>query len=100
MKTQTIITTIALMLLTTTLTFAGAPQKLLILHNTPGKVLSIPIKVEVATDTVPLDLRSEFHKARLNDVTQNLDITSMIKPEAEVNDIHIDLDEVFYSLHR
>lgn len=60
-----------------------------------GRVLTMPVKGEEAAVEFPFDTTFEFHCARIQQVNNTLELSNMIKPEKDADDITIDLKAVF-----
>jgi hypothetical protein len=89
MKTKLIIT--AALILTATLGQATTPKRTLTFYDALGRALTMPVKVEEATDTLPFDQAVEFSRARRSLFERKFDLSEMSKPETEVNDIPCEL---------
>ncbi len=95
MKTKVIISA-AFLVLFTAMTFASSPKEVLKLKDSYGRILTMPVKTEEAvTDSLPFDLHDVFVKTRLQEVNTVFDISGMIKPEEEVDDVPRELRHLF-----
>ncbi len=93
MKTRMIITT-AIIIISSTFSFAGSKERTLTFRDALGRTLTMPAMTEEATEAVPFDTSAEFSRIRSLDANRVLDISAMIKPEEE-QPLPFDLDKVF-----
>ncbi len=98
MKTQNIIAALVLTIATVSVSLASSPCRVLTFKDSFGRNFTMPVKEEVAEDTVPIEIAREFQKARMEEVNRVFDLSSITKPEQDVNDNDIDLKEIFDSL--
>jgi|LSQX01.2.fsa_nt_gb hypothetical protein len=94
MKTKLIISA-ALIFSASFMANASAPKRMLTVYDHLGRKLSMPVKVEEATDTFPFDSQTEFRNYRANEVNRIFDLSKITKPEAEDTDIPFDLEGIF-----
>lgn len=86
MKTLKMIAATALMLLIFS-SFASADTKTLTLKSAKGEILTMPVLEEKeCEDCLPFDLGAIFLEVRMDALNVQVDLSDMIKPEAEVND--------------
>lgn len=100
MKAQNIIIAVILTITTATVSFANAPCRMLTFKDAMGREMFMPVKEDVAPEALPVEVAAEFRKARNEAVSQIFDLSSMTKPEQDVQDVDIDLDAVFKSLKK
>ncbi len=94
MKTKVITTALFLMFFSTMI-FASAPNRMLTFQDSYGRTLTMPVVSEEAYEVnLPFDLNDVFKRTRLEEVNTTIDISGMIKPEPEVNDIPDNLKDV------
>lgn len=94
MKTKLIIT--AALIFAASLMSNAAPKKqILIIYDQMGRELLMPVKAETETDTIPFDNKTVFRQNRINALNQVFDLSGITKPEAEIDDIPINLIEIF-----
>lgn len=96
MKAQVIIT--ALLLSFVTLSQAASPQRFLKVYDIRGHALLMPLQEEEAADSLPFDLHKTFLEACRADANRIIDLSGMITPEEEVNDIPCHLKALFPQL--
>lgn len=95
MKTKVIISA-AILMLFTMMSFASSPKNVLTMKDALGRTLTMPVmNEEVVEDSLPFDLHDVFVKTRLEEVNTVIDISGMIKPEAEVDDVPSELKHLF-----
>lgn len=88
-----IITTAALILITTTTLFAN-PTRTLTFRDAMGRILEQPMAYEELAEEVPFDFQAEFSRIRQNGSSIILDISDLLEPEKE-EPLPFDLQEVF-----
>jgi hypothetical protein len=93
MKTR-IITT-ALFIIIASFSLAASPQRFLKMYDTKGQILLMPVKGEEAVDSLPFDLHKEFLRAIKADASRMFDLSGMIPPEEEADDIPCSLRQLF-----
>jgi len=92
MKTRIIITAAAIMF---SITLASAnPNRTLTFRDAFGRTLIQPIKVEEASDSLPLEVQAEFIRMRQEAANQVFDLTELMKPEVE-EPLPFDLNKTF-----
>ncbi|MFO7977165.1 MAG: hypothetical protein R6U64_00780 [Bacteroidales bacterium] len=95
MKTKVIISA-AILMLFTMMSFASSPKNVLTMKDALGRTLTMPVMTEEAVeDSLPFDLQDVFVQTRLEEVNTVIDISGMIKPEAEVDDVPSELKHLF-----
>ncbi len=95
MKTKVIISA-AILMLFTMISFASSPKNVLTMKDALGRTLTMPVMTEeVVEDSLPFDLHDVFVQTRLEEVNTVIDISGMIKPEAEVDDVPNELKHLF-----
>lgn len=96
MKTQVIIATVLLTLIS--LTAAASPQRFLTIYDTNGHALIMTLQTEEGTDCLPFNLKEEFNKAVKADASRIIDLSGMLSPEKEVNDAPFNLQQIYREL--
>lgn len=94
MKTKAITTALFLMIFSA-MTFASAPGRVLILHDSNGHTMTMPVEIEKDCEVnLSFDLNDVFKRTRLEEVNTIIDISDMIKADPEVDDIPENLKDV------
>jgi len=94
MKTIAIIAT-ALMMFSTSFANAATTSRTLTVIDSFGRILSMPVKVEVAQEELPFNLPEMWKQSRVDQSSMIFDISGMSKPEkaeeipAEVKDLFL-----------
>ena len=89
MKTKVFFATVILISIAT-FAQASSPKRILTFNSANGKVLTRPVKDEVARDEAfPFELQAAVQQTSKESIgsSPNLDIRHLIKPEPEVNDV-------------
>ena len=98
MKTKTLI--IATMLLFSIASQAGNPQRSLTIFGINGRNVEIPVKVEDAQDSVPIEIAGVYREmeAKRKDslINHQFDLSKMSRPEPDADDITIDTRRIFW----
>ncbi len=94
MKIKLIFATL-LFVFTATFAQANSSKKMLHLVDSFGRHLFMPVQADEAAEALPFDVASVFHRIRMAEVSKVFDLSTMTKPEAEADDIDIDLKAVF-----
>ncbi len=82
MKTRMIITA-AIIIISSTFSFAGSKERTLTFRDALGRTLTMPVMTEEATEAVPFDTKAEFNRIRSMDASRVFDLSQMSKPEEE-----------------
>lgn len=94
MKTKLIISA-TLIFAASFMASASAPKRTLTVYDQLGRKLSMPVKVEEASDCLPFDQQAEFKSYRAMEVNRVFDLSEITKPETEDTDIPFDLESIF-----
>lgn len=90
-----LIITTALIIFATAFASAGSPSRLLTFKDSFGKILTMPVMEEKEKEeTLPFDHEAVFAKAQSEIINQVFDVSSLIKPEQEVDDIPAELKDL------
>jgi hypothetical protein len=80
MKTIAIIAA-ALIMFSTSFSFAETNKRTLTIVDSFGRMLSMPVKVEEAAEELPFDQTAIVRQSRIDHVSRIFDISCMSKPE-------------------
>ncbi|MFO7978032.1 MAG: hypothetical protein R6U64_05180 [Bacteroidales bacterium] len=94
MKTKLIFAAL-LFVFTATFAQANSSKKMLHLVDSFGRHLFMPVQADEAPEALPFDAADIFHRTRMADVNKIFDLSTMTKPEADADDIDIDLKAVY-----
>lgn len=82
MKTIAIIAT-ALLISTAAFADNSESKRTLTIRDSFGRLLTMPVKVEEASEELPFNARAIFDEVRTKNATQVFDISDMSRPESE-----------------
>lgn len=83
-----LIVLIAIFLITATASQAFNPKGMLKITDLKGRTLSMPVMLEQAVEEeLPFDHQAIFHEVLHEKVSRVIDISEIIKPEPEVDDV-------------
>lgn len=85
----------ALIIFASSFAHATAPKRVLTFKDTFGHILIMPAFEENAQEEAfPFDQPAVFHKVQQENINQVFDVSKLSKPEAEVDDIPVELKEI------
>jgi hypothetical protein len=85
----------ALIIFASSFAHATAPKRVLTFKDTFGRILTMPAIEETAQEEAfPFDQPAVFQKAQQENINQVFDVSKMSKPEAEVDDIPVELKNI------
>ena len=93
MKTIAIIAT-ALIMFSTSFSFAETSKRTLTVIDSFGRILSMPVKVEEAVEELPFNQTEMVRQSRIDHVSRVFDISCMSKPET-AEEIPAELKGIF-----
>jgi hypothetical protein len=90
-----LIFTTALIIFATAFASANSPSRVLTFKDSFGKILTLTVMEEKEKEeTLPFDHEAVFAKAHSEIINQVFDVSILIKPEKEVDDIPAELKDL------
>lgn len=102
MKTKNLTLATLLLLVFSAGTFAGEPLRTIPFFGIDGTVFEMPVKSEEAVDSLPFNLSEVLREIEMENTRNSsygqLDISNLVKPEEDADDVDIDLKSIYKSL--
>lgn len=99
MKTKVKTLATLLLMLAAFVGHAGTPQKTVSIYGIRGTTVQIPVKAEVAPDTIPAIFVADLEKEKSDSydrlLSQQFDLSQITKPEPDADDITINTRAIF-----